>query len=134
MFKPEIEDNGEYKKDELMNYELELFGFYLTNHPITEYKTKHNHIELKNIEKYFDKQIETIVFIDKIREIETKNKEKMIFVTGSDELSKIEIVVFPKTYKQIKQINTSDIIKIKGKVEKRFDQYQIIANQIIKLN
>ena len=134
MFKPEIEDNGEYKKEELMNYELELFGFYLTNHPITEYKTKYNHIDLKNIERYFDKQIETIVFIDKIREIETKNKEKMIFVTGSDELSKIEIVVFPKTYKQIKQINISDIIKIKGKVEKRFDQYQIIANQIIKLN
>ncbi|MBR3325509.1 MAG: hypothetical protein IKG14_05655, partial [Clostridia bacterium] len=37
VFKPQLEDNGEYKKEDLMKYELELFGFYLTNHPITEY-------------------------------------------------------------------------------------------------
>lgn len=134
IFKPELEDSGEYKKEELMNHELELFGFYLTNHPITEYKRKYNHIDLKNIKNYFDKQIETIVYVDKIREIETKNKEKMMFISASDELSKIDIVVFPKTYKQIKQINNGNIIKIKGKVEKRYDEYQIIATQIIKLN
>ena len=134
MFKPQLEDKDEYKKEELMKYELELFGFYLTNHPITEYKRKYNHIDLKNIERYFDKQIETVVYVDKIREIETKNKEKMMFITGSDELSKIDIVIFPKTYKKMKQINIGNIINVKGKVEKRFDEYQIIANQIFKIN
>ena len=134
VFKPQLEDNGEYKKEDLMRYELELFGFYLTNHPIIEYKRKFNHIELNNIDKYFDRQIETVVFIDRIREVETKNKEKMMFISGSDELSKIDIVVFPKVYKQIKHLENNDIIRIKGKVEKRFDEYQIIASQIIKLN
>ena len=95
---------------------------------------KYNHIDLKNIERYFDKQIETVVYVDKIREIETKNKEKMMFITGSDELSKIDIVIFPKTYKKMKQINIGNIINVKGKVEKRFDEYQIIANQIFKIN
>ena len=134
VFKPELENKGEYKKEEIMKYELELFGFYLTSHPITEYKRNHSHIELKDIEKYFDKQVETIVYIDKIKQIETKNKEKMMFIEASDEISKIEIVVFPKTYRQIKNINEGNIVNIKGKVEKRFDEYQIIASQIIKLN
>ena len=133
-FKPELVDYGEYTSSEVMGYELELFGFYLTKHPITEYKTKNKHIELQNIKNYFDKQIETVVYIDKVREIETKNKEKMMFITGSDELAKIEIVLFPKTYKQVKSINIGDIVKIKGKVTKRFDEYQIIVNKIIKLN
>ena len=61
-------------------------------------------------------------------------QEKMMFISGSDELSKIDIVVFPKVYKQIKHLENNDIIRIKGKVEKRFDEYQIIASQIIKLN
>ena len=31
-------------------------------------------------------------------------------------------------------IKVGDIVKIKGKVTKRFDEYQIIVNKIIKLN
>ena len=133
IYKPEIENKGEYSKKELISFELELFGFYLTNNPITEYKRNNPYIELKNIEKYFDKQIETVLNIDKIREIETKNKEKMIFISGSDELSKIDIVVFPKIYKKIDKLEKDDIIKVKGKIEKRYDEYQLVASSIIKL-
>ena len=87
-----------------------------------------------NLLTYFDKIIETIVYIDKIRVINTKNGDKMMFITGSDELSKIDIVVFPKIYSENSNIKEGNIIKIKGKVEKRYDEYQIIANNIIKLN
>ena len=134
LFKPELEDKGKYSQKEIMNFELEMFGFYLTNHPITSYKKNNNYIELKDIANYFDKQIETILYVDKTRVIDTKNKEKMMFITGSDELSKIDIVVFPKTYKQNSNIKEGDIIKLKGRVEKRYDEYQIITNEIFKLN
>ena len=134
IFKPELEDKGEYSKHELMRRELELFGFYLSTHPITEYKNNNNYINLKDINKYFDKTVETLIYVDKIRNTETKKKEKMMFIMGSDELSKINIVVFPKIYKKTSELNSGDIIKIKGKVEKRFDEYQIIAQNILKLN
>ena len=133
-FKPQLDNTGEYSKEELMEFELNLFGFYLTNHPVTEYKRKMSYIELKNISDYFDKQIETVIYVDKVRQIVTKNKEQMMFITGSDELSKIDIVIFPKIYKGIKSVNIGDIVSIKGKVTKRFDEYQVIANQIVKLN
>lgn len=134
LYKPELEVKEEYSKNELMKKELEIFGFYLSNHPITELKTKYKHIELTEIKRYFDKQIETVVCIDKTRTIDTKSNQKMMFITGSDELSKVDIVVFPRVYKSIKNINEGDIIKIKGKVEKRYDEYQIIAFDILKIN
>lgn len=134
--KPELELKSEYTSSELMNYELETFGFYFTNHPITAYKLKSQTklIELKNVKDYFDKIIETIVIIDRIKEITTKKNEKMMFITASDELSKIDIVVFPRIYNATPELNRGDIIKVKGRVEKRYDEMQIIASNIKKLN
>ena len=117
-----------------MTYELELFGFYLTNHPVVEFKRKNTYIDLKDIANYFDKNIETVVLVDKVREIETKNKKKMAFITASDELSKVEIVLFPKVFENLNGVIAGKVVRIKGKVEKRFNEYQIIANQIINLN
>ena len=134
--KPELTIMPEYSGEELMNFELESFGFYLTNHPITEYKLKTNSkvIELKDIKSYFDKIIEAIVIIDRIKEITTKKSEKMMFITASDELSKTDIVVFPRVYNVTEELNRGDIIYIKGKVERRYDEMQIIASNIKKLN
>ena len=134
LYKPDFEKKEEYTKNELMKQELDVFGFYLSNHPITELKLKNKHIELNDLKRYFDKQIETIVCVDKIRTVNTKSNEKMMFVTGSDELAKVDIVVFPKVYKTVKNVNEGDIVKIKGKIEKRYDEYQIIAYDILKLN
>lgn len=134
IFKPVLEEKREYTNEELMSYELNLFGMYLSSHPVTNYKRKYNHIDLKDIKNYFDKTVEIIVYIDRIRVIETKNKDKMMFVTASDELSKIDVVLFPKVYMNYNYIREKDVLKIKGKVEKRYDEYQIIAQNITKLN
>ena len=49
--KPEIELVEEYSKKELMQRELDTFGLYLSNHPVTEFRLqKKNPILLKNIE------------------------------------------------------------------------------------
>ena len=134
-FKPELELFPEFTNKELMQYELEVFGFYLSNHPVTEYKKQNpKAIELKDLSAYFDRIIEAIVYVDNIKEIDTKNKDKMMFITGSDELATIDIVVFPRTYRVMPNFGNDDILQITGKVEKRYDQYQLVANKIIKLN
>lgn len=133
--KPEIKEVSEFSNKELMNYEFELFGIYLSNHPISEYKIKYkNVINLNNIESYFDKIVDIIVNVDRVKEVMTKKQDKMLFITGSDELKVIDIVLFPKVYQIYNNINKDDILLIRGKVEKRFDSYQIVANKIEKLN
>jgi len=134
MFKPQLENKTEYSKQTLMNYELEVFGFYLSNHPVTEYKLKYkNNIDLININDYFDKNIETIVYIEKTKQIQTKQNQPMMFMTGSDESAKVDIVVFPKILNNFRWIEKGNIVRLKGKVEKRYDEMQIIANNLEKL-
>lgn len=130
--KPEIIEKTEYTENELIKHEYELFGFYLKNHPVTKYK-RDNMCTLKNISKYFDKIINVIVMIDTLKEATTKKKEKMAFLTVSDEHDKITVVIFPLVYKTIFGIKKGDIIKIIGRVEKRMSSYQLVANRIDKI-
>lgn len=131
---PEIIEYEEYTKKELMEQELNMFGFYLTDNPVTEFKLKNNiKVNLNEIEYYFDKNIDIIVYVDKVKEVSTSKGDKMCFISGSDELSTIDIVLFPKTYEKFSNVNKTDIIKVNGRVEKRFDRYQIVANTIEKL-
>ena len=127
---PEIKIYDEYSNSELANFELDTFGFYLTNNPIIDFKLKHNNIiSLNKIESYFDKNINVIVNVDKVKEINTKNESKMAFINASDELDNIDIVLFTKVYEKYK-VEKNNIIKVNGKVEKRYDKYQLVANTI----
>ena len=133
VLKPEIVYKEEFNRDILINNEKNSFGFYLSNHPVTYYKEKDkNIINLSDIKKYFNKRVNCIVMIDKIREIKTKKGELMAFLSCSDEEESIEVILFPDVYKDIKNIEKNDIIKIEGKVERRSD-YQIIASSIINV-
>ena len=54
----------------------------------------------------------------------------MCFLTGSDEISNIDIVLFPRVYKLYDKIAVGDILLLKAKVEKRFDKLQLVVNQV----
>ena len=112
--------------------EFNIFGFYLTYHPVSKYK-KDIFINTLVLEDYADKFIELILEINNIKEIVTKKNDVMAFVKASDEYKQIDLTLFPKIYNDNKNLENYDIIKIYGKVEKRFDNYQIIVSKIINL-
>ena len=130
---PEIILKDEYTLREVMNIELDLFGHYLKNNPVSIARGKYsNTVMLSDIEKYFDRVVNVVILVDSIKEINTKNNQKMAFINGSDELSDISIVLFPKIYEKC-NVNKNDILYITGKVEKRFDKYQVIASNLEKI-
>ena len=131
---PEIIIYEEYTNKELMEQELNVFGLYLTNNPITEIKLRYNNIvNLNEISSYFDKNISIVVYVDKIKEVNTSKGDKMGFISGSDEISTVDIVLFPKIYEKYNDIKLGDMLLVKGKVEKRFDKNQIVVNSMEKL-
>ena len=71
--------------------------------------------------------------VDKVKEITTKSGAKMVFISGSDELSNIDLTVFPDTYKEMEHIEKGDILLARARVEKRYDQYQLIVNKIKRI-
>ncbi len=127
--KPVIEEYPEYDKSELINLELKTMGFYLTDHPISKYREGYN-ITSMNINNYFDKNIKLVVMIGKIKETTTKNNDVMAFIKGNDEYGDIDLTIFPSTYKKFNNIKEGNIIEVVGRVEKRYDKYQVIVNNI----
>ena len=128
--KPIIEEKEEFKQEELMQYELDMFGFYITTHPITKYKIKYNTLSINEIENEINKDVELVLLVNKIKENTTKKNEKMCFINAMDEVSNIDLVLFPKVYEKNQNINRLDVIHLFGRVEKRFDKVQIIVNKM----
>ena len=127
-FLPILDYKDEYDSKYLMEKEFLLFGFYLSNHPVTSYKKKYNTIDLSNISNYFDKVIDLVVYVERLKDIDTKKGDKMCFITGSDEAASIDVVLFPKVYTD--KIKAHDILYLSGRVEKRHDKYQFVVNSI----
>lgn len=129
---PDIEIVDEYDNYLLLEQEKELFGFYISNHPATAYKTNTNAISLENLDKYFDKLVTTIVLVENIKEITTKKGDKMAFATCSDETGSVDYTFFPKIWNNI-NIKKGGLYKMVGRVEKRYDQIQVIASGVEEL-
>lgn len=132
VLKPEIEDYEEYSKDELTKQEIALFGFYISNHPTSKYITS-NSITSNLLDKYFDKMIEMVLYIERKKEINTKTNEKMMFLNASDSYGTVELVMFPKTYNKFFNIPIPGTYKVYGKIEKRFSKLQLVIFDIKKI-
>ncbi len=134
---PDIKMYEEIDMDSILEHEKELFGFYLTSHKTEKYKLRYkNIVSLIDIDKYFDKKVNIIISVDKLRQTETKNNDLMAFIEGSDNTSSVSVIVFPKVYKEVfkTQIKKKDVLMVYGRVEKRYNEYQVIADKISNLS
>lgn len=133
VLKPEIELMEEYPKDYLVQKEKELFGLYLSNHPVTSYKAKYeNMIPLNQIQEYHNQKVNVIVMIDRVRTIRTKNGMDMMFLVGSDEYQSMDFTLFPKIHNRYRSLalQSGMIIKVFGRVERRYNTFQIVINEL----
>lgn len=128
---------SEYPKQELLSFEKELLGLYLTDHPMAQ--------ALNLVEKKSNKKIAEIdhtihngrVFtfggvVTRFREVRTKkNNSPMAFITLEDTSGSINVVVFPKLYDITKDLLREDaVLLVKGKVDYREEEVQLVAENI----
>ena len=126
-------ENDEFPQKELLNFEKEMLGLYVSGHPMTEFKEIFSGltpIERLSVEK--DKSIQNIGgVISKIKSIFTKNGQLMYFLDLEDLSDSIEVIVFPTVLEKCKENLIEDkIIKIKGKLDKKEDKTKLIAIEI----
>ena len=126
---PIIDEVAEYTKEELVNQEFNTFGFYLKSHPVSKYKDA-NAINTLLLDDYNGKYINIVLEVINIKEIMTKKNDVMAFIKASDEYKQIDLTLFPDEYQTYHNLKKHDIINVYGKVEKRFDNYQLIVSKI----
>ncbi len=130
--KPIIENIDEYSNKELQMQELEVYGFYISNHPASKYQGK-DITKFDQLEKKFNTFVKCIAIIDSIKSIKTKKGDNMAFIKASDETANIEVVVFSSVYNSIKDIKKNDLVEIMGRVTRNGADYQITLNKMTKI-
>nr|WP_309099683.1 DNA polymerase III subunit alpha [Fredinandcohnia onubensis] len=131
--KPKYVEVEPFKEMEKLCFEKDALGFYLSSHPITSYSAylkKHGGISISEASLYLHQNVVVGGFITKERTIRTKKGEVMAFLTISDESGELEGVAFPRTYTQSAKLLKNDaLVLLKGKLESRNNQLQLIINQ-----
>lgn len=117
----------------LLAWEKELLGLYISGHPLDKHKDKFKD-EKKSI-KYAKEHhvgVETVIagFIESARINQTKNGEKMGFLKIADFSDSIEIVVFPRTFKEYETIlAVGACVAIKGKISERNGETSFVVER-----
>ena len=126
----------EFPKIELLNMEKEITGFYITGHPLEEYKNKiHALSTIESLVKEKDgKYISIAGIIRKAKRVTTKKGDMMCFIELEDFFNVIEAIVFPKTfYDNINNLIPDMPVVIRGKLDKSDDEIKIIVDKVFSL-
>jgi len=125
----------EFEKHELLAYEKEMLGLYVSDHPLlgladalanqTEFST----VELKEQKDGTIGWIGGI--ITKIKKINTKKGDIMLFIELEDLDGSVEVVVFPGTAEKYKTlIEVDKMVVIKGRLDVKEDEVKALAMEI----
>lgn len=143
-FRRQMPDVGEFSKDELLSFEKEATGLYLSGHPIDSYMPAFKRTvtawskdyvpeESTGSCKYSDGTELTSggIVVDKKLKI-TKNGKQMAFVTVEDIYGQFDVLVFPDLFDRFRElIELDSMIFVKGRVSiNRDETASLVAEKI----
>jgi DNA polymerase-3 subunit alpha len=127
---------AEYPTAELLSYEKELLGFYLTDHPMSQ--------SLEQIAKQAERKIgeldpdihkdQTFVvggILTGMKTVRTKkNNDEMAFGTLEDQSGAIRVVCFPRAYAACREFFQDDnALLVRAKLDMRDDEPQLVVEK-----
>jgi len=134
-----IPDIEEYSRSELLAFEKEAIGFYLSGHPLMDYRQSMQEsatfklAELKELEE--KSAVSCAGMITTIKRINTKKGDPMAFGTLEDLTGNLEVVFFPRVYKEYQKLIENDsVVVIKGKTGSNGETVKILADEVLPLS
>jgi len=135
----QVPDMKEWPESQLLNFEKEMIGFYITGHPLAKYEkilkeySTTSSAGLKDLED--GRKIWFGGIINKIKNTVTKRTgEKMAIMMVEDLEGSVEALVFPNSYKNVsKYIVPNFAIFINGRLSLKEERPKIIVEEIIPI-
>ncbi len=113
-------DVGEFGKEDLLAFEKETLGIYVSGHPLEAYEeTWRNHITAVTVDFIVDEETQktnvqdgayvTIGGMITGKNVKTtRNNKMMAFLTLEDLVGSVEVIVFPKDYESKRELFVED--------------------------
>ena len=147
-YEVQMPDVAEYYKEELLAFEKEILGVYVSGHPLDEYAAMwKRHISAMSTDFELDDETgEPKVKVDSKATIggmimdktvkTTKNGQLMAFLTIEDLVGTVEVLVFPQSFNTYRSvIDTSDKVFVTGRVSANADENgKLICEKIVSFD
>ncbi len=133
-------DISEWDQKECLAYEKECLGFYITGHPLDNYKQAlkafTNVDTASALAAESEREVRIAGMISTIKKIITKKGDPMAFISFEDLSGTIEVILFPETFRNYDTLLEADHpLLIKGKLTFETDNNnKIIASEIVPLD
>ncbi len=109
--------------DEKLVWEKELLGLYISGHPLDKHRAKlaNQKTTIKHAKENLN-GVETVIagFVENTKPLLTKNGEKMLFLKLADLSGDIEVVAFPRVFKENEKLFLAgSCLMLKGRISER---------------
>lgn len=127
----------EWPRAQLLAFEKELLGFYVTGHPLAEYETIIKHYNTISSKQLIQLSVNTTIRMSGIitgvrKTVTKKDSKRMAIVTLEDLDGPVEAVVYPNPYELYNlYIEENKLIVIKGTAQAKEDKPRVIVNEIV---
>ncbi|MDX8387362.1 MAG: DNA polymerase III subunit alpha [Ghiorsea sp.] len=128
----------EWGMGEVLQAEREVFGFFLTGHPLEEHLSGIRHLGDTNLSLLNDLENETPVvlpvYITSVRDYRTKSGANMAFVQVDDLYGSSELIVFAKAYEACSDLIQADnVVLLAARVDTSKNNPVLLAEKVVLL-
>jgi DNA polymerase-3 subunit alpha len=119
---PALPAVAEWSRQQRLAAEKETLGFYVSGHPLAEYRelvSRHATVTTDRLASCRDKEtVRLCAIVVGVKEITTRNGERMAFVTLEDLAGTVEAIAFPDLYRASLLYLVKDAaVLVKGQVD-----------------
>lgn len=131
--------NEEISKSQILSWEREFLGLYVSEHPYKIFEKKLIEIAVSLTEaKKLQKEgcsVRIAGVITNIKKILTKRGDPMLFVKIEDALTGIELLVFPKIFQQTLNLwQEEKLLVVEGKFSLKDGEPKVLVNSSFEVN
>jgi len=137
--KEDYPDIDEFPENQLVAFEKETIGFYISRHPLLRYEDeikRHTELDTSALPKLKNgAEVKICGLVSGLKEIVTKKGDRMAFLTLEDIKGFVEIILFPEVFKAaLPSLRSGDPLLIKGTLDLSEDHVKIKATQVHALS
>lgn len=132
-----LPDIKEWPETQLLSFEKEILGFYVSGHPLARYARhlkRFASTSIRTLSSHQDEdEVKIVGLIAKVKHAVTRAKqEKMAIVKLEDLDGAVEVLIFPKAFQKISRyVQAGSVVLLKGRLNLKEDQPKIIANDLL---
>ncbi|MGE5279216.1 MAG: DNA polymerase III subunit alpha, partial [Deltaproteobacteria bacterium] len=135
-----VPDVKEWPDVQLLAFEKDILGFYVSGHPMTRYEhlvKPFSTCVISDLSQQKDNaEVRIVALITKIKPTVTRAKgEKMAILRVEDLTGSLEVLVFPNTYKEVsRSLVANNVVLIQGRLSLREESPKILAGNVTPID